>query len=83
MNENDWAIIELQDNLGEDYGYMELKSFDYDEYKIDRFQNTVNLVGYSGDLYNSNPGAYYNCSIKSIMEYATRGKFVVEFLFVN
>jgi V8-like Glu-specific endopeptidase len=76
MDENDWAIIELQDNLGEDYGYMELKSFDYDEYKIEQFKNKINLVGYSGDLYESYPGAHYNCSLRGVMNfYSGRGAF--------
>jgi V8-like Glu-specific endopeptidase len=75
MNENDWAIIELQNNLGEDYGYMELKSFDYDEYKIAQFKNKVNLVGYSADLYSDDPGAHYNCSLKGALSYKSRGVF--------
>lgn len=54
--ENDWAILRLEDKLGDEYGWMGTDPTEYDE---------VTLVGYSGDfLFGRTAGAHLGCSIR-------------------
>lgn len=54
----DWAILELQDPLGDQYGYMGVQD------KIDTLPFLVHSVGYSGDFDQGlTAGVHLGCSI--------------------
>lgn len=57
--ESDWAILELDDNLGDTYGWMGAST-------TPRY--FVTLVGYSGDFYDGNTaGVHVDCTYRSTL----------------
>lgn len=64
----DWAIIRIDKAFGDVFGWLNLAKFKYDDYH--NLPNKVNLIGYSGDLYQDKPGAHYDCNIRGVVHYS-------------
>lgn len=64
-SEQDWAIIKLDEPLGDVFGWMALDNIAYQEYYLHDSQ--VNLAGYSGDYYSDSLGVHYGCRIRRLM----------------
>jgi len=60
----DWAVLELNEPLGDYYGYMGLMTYSWD------LPITVNAVGYSGDFKGGQTaGIHRGCKIYSVTNY--------------
>jgi protease YdgD len=52
--EADWAVVRIDQNLGDTYGYLGWNAVDFDDPEVQAFlHENVNVMGYSGDFPNA------------------------------
>ncbi len=63
--EQDWALLELSHDAGNEFGWMGVSNLGYQDYE----NKEVNLLGFSGDHYREHLGGDFHCQVDGTVYY--------------